>query len=157
MNPTYDTRRYDAVDRPAHYVGAGGLEVITIVEGYGLGAHLSQALQYVLRSGRKTADPREDLRKAAWWLRRASLYPGELKAEPSDRVSIREVTRAFALAGRRADVVQAILACHGDRRIDGGVLQRCAELMEAEAAEAVPGMVPRAPAARLPYAHRESA
>lgn len=64
-------RAHDPVRAPSHYRGATGLQSIDITEAYRLGPHLTQAVDYLLRAGRKTTDPRQDLAKAAWYLRRA--------------------------------------------------------------------------------------
>ncbi len=138
------------INSPPHYIGSGGLEVIAIVEGYGLGAHLAQAVQYILRAGRKSPDPREDLRKAAWWMRRASQCPlGSLKAAmPPNPTRFDRIAREFSVAGRRADAVCMILC---SEEIGYGWLQFHAEALEAEAAR---GSVP---SPRLPSAYGECA
>ncbi|MFJ8041187.1 DUF3310 domain-containing protein [Kitasatospora sp. NPDC096147] len=55
----------DVVDHPAHYTWLP-VEVIEITK------HLTfvrgNAVKYLLRAGRKSADPLEDLRKARWYL-----------------------------------------------------------------------------------------
>lgn len=62
----------DNVNHPAHYVGfSNGAEVIDITEN--LSFNLGNVVKYVARAGRKTADPREDLRKAKFYLDR-ELY-----------------------------------------------------------------------------------
>lgn len=59
----------EMVSRPPHYIG-DGLEVIEVIENWGLGFHLGNALKYILRSPKKGA-PRQDLEKAIWYLERA--------------------------------------------------------------------------------------
>lgn len=59
----------DMVNHPPHYK-AGGIEVIDIIEAFGLDFHRGNAIKYILRAGRKGA-ALEDLRKAAWYLARA--------------------------------------------------------------------------------------
>lgn len=59
----------EAVNHPAHYQ-AGGLEVIDVIEAFGLDFRLGNAAKYLLRAGRK-GDVVEDLRKAQWYLGRA--------------------------------------------------------------------------------------
>jgi hypothetical protein len=54
---------------PPHYVGAGGLEAIAVIEAFELGFHLGNALKYILRAGRK-GDRLTDLKKARWYLDR---------------------------------------------------------------------------------------
>lgn len=61
------------VDHPDHYK-AGNLEVIDIIEEYGLNFHLGNAIKYILRAGRKTEDPVEDLEKAVWYIQRFLDY-----------------------------------------------------------------------------------
>ena len=57
---------------PQHYKGAGGLEVIDVIEAFGLQGdyYLATALKYILRSGKKKAPTGEDLSKAIWFLER---------------------------------------------------------------------------------------
>lgn len=61
----------DMINHPPHY-RAAGLEVIDIIESYGLGYHLGNAVKYILRAGRKTPDPRQDIEKALWYVDRAA-------------------------------------------------------------------------------------
>lgn len=56
-----------AVDHPTHYQG-NGLEVIEVIEAFGLGFNLGNAIKYILRAGRKTTDRDQDLRKAIWYI-----------------------------------------------------------------------------------------
>lgn len=60
---------YDPVGRPRHYQSASGLEVIDVVESFGLGFLLGNVVKYVCRAQRKNGV--EDLRKARWYLDRA--------------------------------------------------------------------------------------
>jgi hypothetical protein len=60
----------DAVNHPSHYK-AGGLEAIDIIEAFGLGFHLGNAVKYILRAGRKAPGVLEDLKKARWYIDRA--------------------------------------------------------------------------------------
>lgn len=64
------TADHHPIDRPDWYVGGDGLQLVEVEEAWGLGNHLAQALQYIVRAGRKD-DLAQDLGKAAWWLRRA--------------------------------------------------------------------------------------
>lgn len=72
----------DPINKPRHYVGRSGLEVIEITHAYRLGPDLTQAVQYILRAGRKTRDPREDLRKAAFYCRYAARQPMAMRIMP---------------------------------------------------------------------------
>lgn len=61
---------YDAIN-PSHYRGGRKFEPIEVIEDWGLGYHLGNALKYISRNGRKpNEDPREGLSKAIWYLER---------------------------------------------------------------------------------------
>jgi len=60
----------EAINHPAHYGGAENpYEAIKVIEAWGLGFHLGNAVKYISRAGRK-GDRLEDLKKAAWYLQR---------------------------------------------------------------------------------------
>jgi hypothetical protein len=60
----------DAVNHPAHYGGADDpFEAIKVIEAWGLGFHLGNAVKYLRRAGRKGM-ALEDLKKARWYLDR---------------------------------------------------------------------------------------
>jgi hypothetical protein len=62
------------VDHPPHYVGQNNVyEAIKVIEAYDLNFHLGNAIKYILRAGKKSSDPTEDLEKAIWYLRRHIL------------------------------------------------------------------------------------
>jgi len=59
----------DNIDHPAHYGGDTTYEAVKVIEAWGLGFNLGNAVKYVCRAGKK--GPRlEDLKKAAWYLAR---------------------------------------------------------------------------------------
>lgn len=62
--------RIEKVDHPAHYGGAdNAYETIRVIEAWGLGFCLGNAVKYISRAGKK--DPAalvEDLEKARWYL-----------------------------------------------------------------------------------------
>ena len=58
----------DNVNHPSHYKG-NGLECIQVIEAFGLGFNLGNAVKYILRAGKK-GNKREDLQKAVWYLTR---------------------------------------------------------------------------------------
>lgn len=63
----------EKVDHPAHYGGADNpYEVIKIIEALGWGEAFcaGNALKYLMRAGRKTDNPVEDLKKARWYIDR---------------------------------------------------------------------------------------
>ena len=57
---------------PSHY-HSGGIEVIEVIEAFFPDdPHLSHALKYMCRAGRKAgASKAEDIRKSRWWVDRA--------------------------------------------------------------------------------------
>lgn len=57
------------VQHPAHYGGDTTYEAIKVIEAWGLGFHLGNAVKYISRAGKK-GDRLEDLRKAAWYIER---------------------------------------------------------------------------------------
>lgn len=60
----------DRVDHPPHYGGADNpYEAIKVIEAWGLGFNLGNAVKYVSRAGKK-GDRLEDLKKARWYLDR---------------------------------------------------------------------------------------
>lgn len=58
----------DVVNHPAHYT-FGKIEVIDVLEDWKLPYHLSAALKYIARAGKKD-DAKQDLEKAIWYLKR---------------------------------------------------------------------------------------
>lgn len=61
--------KHDPVNHPEHYTD-GGIETIDFIEAKGLGYHVGNAVKYLSRAGKKNKDPRQDLQKAAWYIRR---------------------------------------------------------------------------------------
>lgn len=56
------------INHPAHY-RPGTYEAINVIEAWGLGFNLGNAVKYIARCELKGA-PIEDLQKAAWYLER---------------------------------------------------------------------------------------
>lgn len=76
------------VSHPAHY-NSGKIEVIEFIEDQGLGFHLGNAVKYISRAGKKTEDPRIDLKKAVWYIQRVieledAARSGRDPARPND-------------------------------------------------------------------------
>lgn len=67
-NPFRPHAALDAIN-PRHYRELKP-EPIDVIEGWGLGFCLGNALKYLARAGRKTEDPIEDLRKMIWYAER---------------------------------------------------------------------------------------
>lgn len=58
----------EMVNHPDHYQG-NKMEVIDIIEDYGLGFSLGNAVKYILRADKK-GNKKQDLEKAIWYLER---------------------------------------------------------------------------------------
>ncbi len=58
------------VNHPSHYQGKK-FEVIDIIEDFGLGFNLGNAIKYILRAGKK-GNKKDDIEKAIWYLKRES-------------------------------------------------------------------------------------
>lgn len=65
---------YDPINRPSHYCEGWKYETIDVIEAWGLGVNLGNALKYVSRAGRKE-DTVKDLEKAIWYLNREVSAP----------------------------------------------------------------------------------
>ena len=87
----------DMVNHPKHYGGADNpYEAIKVIEAWGLGFTLGNAVKYISRAGKK-GDALEDLQKAKWqpaglpW--RAEVADGTGRAQDTipDRVAERTV------------------------------------------------------------------
>lgn len=74
-NPNVNNKK-EAVNHPAHYAG-NGIEVIDVIEAFGLGFNLGNVIKYVLRAGKKD-ELIQELSKAKWYLEREI---GNLKAK----------------------------------------------------------------------------
>lgn len=60
----------DAVNHPPHYGGEDDpYEAIKVIEAWGLGFHLGNAVKYISRAGKK-GDEFEDLKKSRWYIDR---------------------------------------------------------------------------------------
>lgn len=61
----------DPINHPAHYGGAENpYEAIKVIEAWGLGFCLGNAVKYISRAGRKVDPTIQDLKKARWYLDR---------------------------------------------------------------------------------------
>lgn len=95
------------VNHPAHY-NSGGIEVIDVIEDWGLGFCLGNALKYIRRAGRKTNDPTEDLKKAQWYIRRAMWNRESCQTNGDTRIIGIEVADAFGMDPMFGDMVLAL-------------------------------------------------
>jgi hypothetical protein len=100
------------VDHPRHYNACGPkdedgtakFEVIKIIEDWGLGFCLGNALKYICRAPHKGKQI-EDLEKALWYIRRACNHPETLKARSARNMHPRVVSKAWGLADDLGDAV----------------------------------------------------
>jgi len=67
----------DSVNHPAHYGGDTVYEHIKVVEAWGLNYALGNATKYIMRAGKKTDNPLEDLHKAIWYIQHEIKRLGE--------------------------------------------------------------------------------
>ena len=92
----------DDVNSPKHY-NVSDLEVITVIEDWGLGFHMGNVLKYVARAESK--NKKQDLKKARWYMqrmldqgapfpKRESQFYGLLKTWKAE-LSTREVMQAW--------------------------------------------------------------
>lgn len=57
----------DLINKPAHYLAGSTYESIKVIEAWGLGFCLGNAIKYICRCDRK-GTPVQDLEKAVWYL-----------------------------------------------------------------------------------------
>lgn len=85
------------------------MQAIEVMEDWGLGCHLSSAVKYLLRAGKKTRNPATDLEKATWYLERARRPSNrELLTSPHARLRI-DPQRVRDEFGLGHDIYLAIL------------------------------------------------
>lgn len=81
LEPDQRVEQADMVNHPPHYTSTSdpAYETIKVIEAWGLGFCLGNAVKYISRAGKKDPDKVvEDLRKAVWYLEREIA---RLKAE----------------------------------------------------------------------------
>ena len=62
---------FDPVNKPSHYTEGREFETIDVIEDWGLGFHLGNAVKYISRAGCKDPDKlHQDISKAIWYLER---------------------------------------------------------------------------------------
>lgn len=111
----------DPVHHPAHYQGAG-LEVWQVIEDWGLGYHLGNAVKYILRCHRKGA-MRQDLEKAVAYLKRVRvLTHRRWQAERSEPYALEvcRVVKAFDCPDENGDLSRALFAIRTAAWVNGG-------------------------------------
>ena len=63
------TVKHDPVNHPSHYTFSK-IEVLDAIEEWGVNFHTGNIIKYLLRAGRKTENPIQDLQKAEFYLKR---------------------------------------------------------------------------------------
>tara|TARA_R100000808_G_scaffold12686_1_gene31455 strand:- start:4048 stop:4341 length:294 start_codon:yes stop_codon:yes gene_type:complete len=63
------TAKHDPVNHPSHYTFSK-IEVLDAIEEWGVNFHTGNIIKYLLRAGRKTENPIQDLQKAEFYLKR---------------------------------------------------------------------------------------
>lgn len=113
------------VDHPAHYADGREHEPIVVIETWGLGFNLGNALKYISRAGRKDlAKTEEDLRKAVWYIDRelsqsllrrflSRISRWFLRRKLKGRLSLNDVTTDWKLP---SNLSIAIAMMHDGRR-----------------------------------------
>lgn len=103
----------DPVNSPPHYKAGDIYETIRVIEAWGLGYHLGNAVKYISRAGKK--DPakfNEDLEKAIWYVRRA-MRPVEV--DPPERLYDLMGRYRWVQSGTTGDVSQSSESTSGAR------------------------------------------
>jgi hypothetical protein len=68
---------FDPVQKPAHYnLHPSGVEAIEITEHYNF--NIGNAIKYLWRAGLKSEDPKQDMEKAIWYIKRELERIGKL-------------------------------------------------------------------------------
>ncbi len=148
---------HDPVNSPSHYRGKSGRQSIEITHAYRLGPDLTQAVDYILRAGKKTLDPRQDLAKAAFYLRYAAKLQRDLGFGGFflPRPTPAEVAEDFDLNPHLTSALGYILRSYPNESDLTEAIYHVEEAIEAYTATSL--QVPDTPAPRLPVPHRESA
>jgi hypothetical protein len=103
----------DSVNHPSHYT-FGTIEVIDVIEDWGLCWHLGNAVKYIARAGRK--DPAkfdQDLRKAVWVIER-KIKAGEFELERTQNRHMRDLQEAEEMLCWRCEVSDVSRTADGD-------------------------------------------
>lgn len=135
----------DLVNHPPHYQTAAGIEAIDVIEQYGLGLHLGNAMKYLLRAGRK-GDTATDLGKARWylarWLDGIYMWHGVEYPTASDDIegglcwqTPDDIAAAFGLTGARRIAVLNILDAAAFEPEPDGIVDLIKAALDAIASE----------------------
>jgi len=94
------------INHPRHYNecgerdedGSAKFEAIKIIEDWGLGFCLGNAVKYICRAPHKGCEL-QDLEKALWYISRACEHPESIKVLTGRRFNVAEVAEAWRLDG----------------------------------------------------------
>jgi phosphatidylserine/phosphatidylglycerophosphate/cardiolipin synthase-like enzyme len=92
----------DAVNHPPHYGGADNpYEAIKVIEAWGLGFCLGNAVKYISRAGKKTDPALQDLKKARWYIDREIqlLDPDAARGERADAAMAKQLRESIERNG----------------------------------------------------------
>lgn len=107
----------EAIDHPSHYRAESGIEVIDVIVdmGLGWGFCIGNAVKYIARAGEKVPQGKtkteatiEDLKKAIWYLDRASKDMGPRILE-CPAISLNEIMDAWSMSTGRYVAIQQIV------------------------------------------------
>jgi hypothetical protein len=70
----------ETINHPKHYIH-GGIEVIDVIEEFGLDFHVGNALKYIASADHK-GDRTENLQKAVWYLKRRIGFDASRRLAP---------------------------------------------------------------------------
>jgi hypothetical protein len=124
----------NTVDHPSHYQHPSGVEAIDICEH--LGFNLGNAYKYLARAGKK-GDRAEDLRKAAWYLRRdgerkrTAGRGGNVTRVPTD---VQGMAHRVIMAGASGSALLLLLLAIRDGAIEAPICFTIAKECDREAA-----------------------
>lgn len=122
------------VDHPSHYQHPSGVEAIDICEH--LGFNLGNAYKYLARAGKK-GDRAEDLRKAAWYLRRDGEFKrlaGRGASTTVVPIAVRKMADRVLVAGAEGCAFRMMLLAVVDGAIQAPDCFTIAKECEREAA-----------------------
>jgi hypothetical protein len=98
----FQEKTTDKINHPSHYHAAGGHEAIDVIESWGLGFCLGNAVKYICRAGLKPGvNVLEDLRKAVWYIERYINTEEKKQAEMNAAVMKMAAEYAPGLADNR--------------------------------------------------------
>lgn len=104
----------ETINHPEHYGGADNpYEAIKVIEAWGLGFHLGNAVKYISRAGKKGPET-EDIDKAIWYLERYrdGLCGHEDEEDTEDREPATAVPRPGEVLRLRHVHTRDFFACY---------------------------------------------